>query len=474
MMIRPMHRKLKTLTLAAVLQAAALSSFGFSMLGPYDSWQEPRIGYAAAYQIGGPMNLGEEYRWNIKTVYYGYDQSYLQFFGQEGVNAAERAFAILNALPPVSQMSSNLSEFPLDTRRNNSTAAALNLLDVGATTLESVLELMGLASPEDFVWTLRSRVELQNPARTNYAVIKRNFDPVTLLPSSYVNGTLYTYFISDPQSPQIADAFEVQVDPLQFGFTSVASGLATLGDYYTGLTRDDVGGLRHLYGNAYPLEHWHVETLPLGTTGSSGGSPWTPIGGGGTGLISFVDQAVRPGVDKVTFVRGQYDSIIGSFIALTNIWTDTYISNGVARSQTVQRAVLNPDILFLVEDLGINDDGSPVLFRRSDTAGWNNNDAINGSSTLAGPGVIDGPVFFRFSPIGSYYVNQDPFFADEYSFLAAGVVWGSFDGTTNPPVVFPNGTSIQQYQSQVVYGGFGADGSPWTIPNSFIIVTNTP
>ena len=477
MMIRPMHRKFKTLSLAAVLSAAAFSSFGFSMLGPYDSWQVERIGYNVGSDIGGPMNLGEEYRWNIKTVYYGYDQSFLQYFGNEGVNAAERAFAMLNALPPVSQMSSNLTEFPLDTRRQNPTAAALNLVDIGTVTLQFTLEHLGLAEPERYTWTLRSRVTLSNPSRTNYAVIKRNFDPVTLTPSSFVNGTLYTYVIIDPETPQIADAVELQVDPLQFGYTAVASYSAFSGDYYTGLTRDDVGGLRHLYGNAYPLEHWHVETLPLGTTGagtgSSGGSPWDPVGGGGFTLGSFVDQAIRPGVDKVNFVRGQYDSIIGSFIAITNVWTDTYISNGVARSQSVQRAIIAPDIVLQVEDLGIDPEGIPIFATRTDTAPGINNDAINGSSQQAGPGVIQGPAIFSFSSVGPYYFNQNPFSLDEYSSIP-GLVWGSFDGTTNPPVVFPVGTSIQQYQQQVIYGGFGADGSPWTIPNSFIIITNTP
>jgi len=49
--------------------------------------------------IGAPMNLGEEYRWNIRTVTYGFDESFLNYFGQKGVDAVNQAFAIFNGLP---------------------------------------------------------------------------------------------------------------------------------------------------------------------------------------------------------------------------------------------------------------------------------------------------------------------------------------------------------------------------------------
>lgn len=468
-----MLANLKSTLVAVAVFGTVVSASAFSMLGPYDSWQVERIGYNLGGDSGGPMNLGEEYRWNVKTVYYAYDQSFLQYFGVAGTNAVEKAFAMMNALPPVSQMSADLSEFPLDSRRVNYTASALNLVDMSAWTLETIVEEMGLAEPDRWTWCLRSRVTSSNPDFTNYAVIKRNFDPVTLQPSSFVNGVLYSYQILD--SPTVADAFEVQLDPLQSPYTSVASQFSFVGDYYTGLTRDDVGGLRHLYGSTNPLEHWHVETLPAGTLsgGGTSGSPWGIPGGTNTASLSnFVNQAVRPGVEKVTFQSGQYDSIIGAFIAVTNVWTDTYISNSTAVSQTVQRVINQPDILIVAEDLGTAD-GYPVFFIRTDTSGWNNNDAINGATTLAGPGTIEGPISFRYSKVGPYFMNQDPFLLDEFNQLSTGLVWGSFDGTTNAPIVFPSGTSIQAYQAQVIYGGYNNDGSPWTIPNSLVVTTNT-
>src|SRR5439155_706987 len=114
------------------------------------------------------------------------------------------AFAILNALPAFSKMSTKLDEFPLDTRRVNYRASALSLLDLKSTALGMLTEELGLASPDRYVWALRERRVIVN--LPFYLVIKRNFDPVTLAPSSYVNGVLYTYGIV--KLPVIPDAWD--------------------------------------------------------------------------------------------------------------------------------------------------------------------------------------------------------------------------------------------------------------------------
>ena len=44
--------------------------------------------------IGGPMNLGEEYRWNVPIITYGFDEAFLNFFGTNGVLEVEKAIAI--------------------------------------------------------------------------------------------------------------------------------------------------------------------------------------------------------------------------------------------------------------------------------------------------------------------------------------------------------------------------------------------
>jgi len=465
---------------------AVCSASAFALLGPYTAWQTAEIGYnPLGTDIGGPMNLGEEFRWNIPTIYYGYDESFLNYFGAEGTNAIEKAIAILNALPAMSQTSSNLTEFPLDTKRINYTASSLRLRDLKSTTLATLLEELGLASPERYTWTLRTRLE--DPLR--YLVVKRNFDPVTFSPSSFVNGTLYTYIVQDPVDTNTAsgltatyaDAIEIKADPIETGYSAVAAGADDIyqgylrpGEFYTGLTRDDVGGLRYLYRNSnYQLENLLPGTGSAGTTGS----PWEPIGGGGTnnvGTNSAVDLAVRPGVDKITFTQGKYDSLVGAFITTTNKYTDYYVSNSVMRSQSVQRVLTAPDILFQAEDLGSYDDiATPIFWTRSDTAGWVNNDAINGQAALDGPGVISPQVVISYSKIGPYFLNVAPnFVTEENSFQGAS--WANFDGSTNDPVVFPVGTTIQELEQQVLFGGGGGPSGVWTIPNSLGVVTNAP
>jgi hypothetical protein len=462
-----MRRPFQRLLLALMIAGAANSAKAFSLLGPYASWQTPELSYNVLNtDVGGPMNLGEEYRWNIKTVTYGIDESFLNYFGQRGVDELNKAIAILNNVPTFSSMSSNLAEYPMDTRRSNYRASALPLLDLKSHALATLVEEMGLASPDRYVWTLRARTVINSIPY--YTVIKRNFDPVTWAPSSYVNGVLYTYIIQEFTAPinPWADAVEVIVDPLAQGYTAVVSaaddtlwgpGLG-FGEFFVGLTRDDVGGLRYLYRPT----NYNIEDLIPGTTGGGlfigggGGDPWAPPGGGGGGggfggSNNVVTVALRPGVNHITFQQGQYDSLFGNFITLTNQYQDTYVTNSTLATQTTERILTQPDILFAAEDIGLTTIGTPVGWVRTDTSGWINNDALNGQAALAGPGVISPQIVITFSKIGPWLYN-DPSFVDESNPLITGFVWGSFDGTTNAPIVYPIGSSIQDLERQVLGG----------------------
>ena len=467
-MICPMMRYLQRTFIALAIAGAANSASAFSLLGPFavdgggTVWQVVGIGYQIpGSDIGGPMNLGEEYRWNIKTVTYGFDESFLNYFGAQGTAAVMQAFAFLNALPPVSQMSSDLAEFPLESKRMNYQANALGLLDVKSVALAMLLEELGVASPERYVWTLRSRVTPSAPPRTNYTVIMRNFDPVTSAPSKYVNGTLYTYTIVEftVAGTLVADAEEIPVDPLAFTYTAVVSAAEGgywapglyFGEFFAGLTRDDVGSLRYLYRP----NNYQYENLIPGTTVGSGG-PWTPIyGTNALGSNAVVDLALRPGVDKIVFQFGRNDSIFGNFLTVTNQYTDTYVTNSTLKTQNTQRVLTQPDILFAAEDLGLNLGGQPVLASRS--ANWVDNNALNGQVTLAGPGQIQPQILITFSTIGPWFYHEWPYFLDEANPLTIGAIWGSFDGSTNPPIIYPNSdlyphTSIQDLEQQVLSG----------------------
>jgi hypothetical protein len=266
---------LKTFAWIAVLVAAATASWAFSIGGPFNDtsangtlWQVRDLGYNIGERgdIMGPHNLGEEYRRNIITNYYSYDQSFLDYYGSNGVWNVDQAFAILNSLQPVSSYSTDLSEVPLDTRRDNFRAAALNLFDLKSEILSIMIEQMGLTDPRRYVWCLHNRnAGAACPIGNDYFVIKRNFDIVdsdlnTLQYSSYINGVLFSYFIKEycanpPLGSGLSEALSFPVDPVGLvNFQPVASlgaspttiGLLP-GYFFTGLTRDDIGGLRYLY-----------------------------------------------------------------------------------------------------------------------------------------------------------------------------------------------------------------------------------
>ena len=200
-----MLRSFKRFWVLLLLATSVIWAGAFSLLGPVDTtYQIPAIGYNRfGDDGGGPMNLGEEYRWTIPVITYAFDQSFLDYFGSNGVRAVEQAIAILNGTNifqnvtnltpltgPYSAMSPGLAEFPQNAQRVHLQANALGLFDLKSTTMGVLLEELGLADPERFAWTLRLRDASTTFGFTNYVVIQRNFDPVTFEPSSYVNGTL--------------------------------------------------------------------------------------------------------------------------------------------------------------------------------------------------------------------------------------------------------------------------------------------
>lgn len=117
------------------LALVAPSAAAFSMLGPGESWQDITMGYqkfhyitypSSGWVIHGndfawhPQNWGEEFRWNNKVLYYACDQSFLDYFGAEGVAAVDAAVAVFNNLPNASD--ADLNQFPLEASRINYTA----------------------------------------------------------------------------------------------------------------------------------------------------------------------------------------------------------------------------------------------------------------------------------------------------------------------------------------------------------------
>ena len=256
---------------ALLLLAGGPSAFGFSLLGPTnaEAFQIPAIGYnlsgaATGFgdnggnaDIGTPRNIAEEYRWNTPNLFYAFDANFLGFFGTGGAAQVDAAFAMFNNLSNVSSYSSDLSEWPLNTSRINFTAANLNLLDLKSSTMGLIIEQLGLAQPDRWTWALHDRFPVPGAPCPNidYVVIQRNYDPVTQLFSPMVNDVLYDYVIAElcplnpnPFAPLLADAVEINpdTDRVADNLTAVASQSIIFGQYYTSLTRDDIGGLRYL------------------------------------------------------------------------------------------------------------------------------------------------------------------------------------------------------------------------------------
>lgn len=245
---------MKTILLAGAVVFGLLPSvWAFSPAGPVgnggDSWQSPVIGYGG---LEAPKNIGEEYRRNIPTNYYAFDANFLGFFGSNGVAAVDGAFTIMNNLTNVSSYSADLSEFPLGSRHVNYQAEALGLFDLKSFALGAMVEQAGLADPLQWVWTLHDRFHVGSipcPVGMEYLVVQRNFDYISsplnqLQYSPYVNNVLYSYQILESCPGALAQPFSV--DPLAADYAPVASFAIGWGDFYTGLTRDDVAGLRHL------------------------------------------------------------------------------------------------------------------------------------------------------------------------------------------------------------------------------------
>ena len=668
-----MLRIAKTFGCLALLAFGGQLASGYSLLGPGpnepDTWQVPEIGYMIGGDIGTPKNIGEEYRWNTPFVYYGFDQSFQDYFGSKGVAAVEQAFAVLNGLTNFSKYSADLSEVPLETARVNYRAQALHLYDLKTVALFLVVEELGLTEPDRYVWTLRNRVCTACP-ECSYSVIKRNFDPVNWEPSSYVNGTLYSYVIREICSggPPVAWTDPFTVDPLAFNSYPVTSmGSWGYGQFTTGMTRDDVGGLRYSYrtnnvnwesmssdstfyytntsggqqllitsnltllaaqaltNNAASLQSlypdlnivstaniftniWVTNSTayftnypfdPIGTpphlafltsrtltvqsryrhtfgnlmtfalsngawvmvpvpdvnlltnrdfvtvqTTTVTNSPYDVIGTpphtnitsvtfrtnevsgeffilppslcsiGIIGLqATFINSytnvltsatnatvdttnsqsytqtivnystnhaftyfpveclstnvTLRQGIDHMTFVRGNFDSMVGRFFQpITNVYSQILITNSQLSKAWFRRIVTKPDFLITAADM------LGLVAARTSTPG--NFIDVNKNPGISGPGNIEPNMVLTFNKVGPLLINNYG-----TNFVHGGMnefnattnfIWGSFDGSTNAPVVYPSGSSIANLEAQILFQittGFLPDGREQTAyPNT--------
>ena len=381
------------------------SALGFALLGPIAPWMQETNGvyvYDPVYDIGGPMDIGSGYRWNTPVITYGFDVSFLNYFGAKGVRAVESAMKVFNDLPSASKIV--LTNYPFNSREVNGKAFNHgDFYDLKSQTLSTLLEQLGLAQPGRHIMVLHQ----SNPVLTNYStiglnqvyslgltnyIVMRNFDPQTLSATAYVNQNYYigefiTYRFGTNQTLGISGASDANYVAVaeNNGYGANSDYGLGRGEYFSGLTYDDVGGLRYLL-NARNVAYEKLlpDTVALNSR---------------AGILT--DEAWRPGVEKIIFVRQHASGSPNNFRPLRYRFSDYFYSNNVVMRQLAVRTVYQPDILFSVADNGEGRSTYDIpLDVRSSTAQWQNNAEANGNTNGEGPGVIQPPIKITFHKLG--------------------------------------------------------------------------
>ncbi|HEV7927469.1 MAG TPA: hypothetical protein VGR14_19110, partial [Verrucomicrobiae bacterium] len=467
------------LGLAAAQQAAA-----FTFWGPLEPLQTTDLDYGnpryyyllvelnsglGGVENGGPKNFGEGSRLTTPIITYGFDNTFLEYFGAQGVAAVDSAMKLLNGLPSAS--SANLANFITEQNQPiNFTAQALDMLDLKSTVMWLMVEHMGLLG-ETHVFDLLTRGK-NGPLACDYAysVINRNYDPITYAPSAYVNGQLDTYEIWDGCFIGVNVGATHIIPPLtdpQWTAVATAEGLE-LGGYYLGLTRDDMGGLQILNKKnnyAYLIMDSNSVTSPGLTSAWEAVNATNPI----TGITNFA--GVLGGVEKVTFVKVAFDSLYGTnFGPISYQFSIPYVTNGRLTQLNVKRTITAPDVLFTAANLVIA--GLPNYLPLTRT-----NAFIASGYPIQPGGVVPSTVnpseLITLNNVGPVYYNIDPgFLSQQTSYETPVFNWGSFDGSTNPPIIYPNGSSLAELEQEVVSGtGVSVPIYPWAPVST--INTNT-
>jgi hypothetical protein len=525
-----MMRILKKVICLALGVTFAGSAWGFSTWGPTEGWQTQDLDYGIRYlpflplpnttvyevegpgslgahnvELGGTKNFGQGSRLNVPVITYAYDYTFLSYFGAQGVAAIDAAFAVMNGLPNVSSTSGKLTEFITQGNQQvNYSAEAMRMIDLKSTVMWLLIEHMGLIG-ETHTYDLRERIATGLTGAGScdfyYVVLQRNFDPITYNPSQYVNGTLLTYQIGDLcPGISVADAMEESAQAGTPPFSAVATREALqVGGYYLRITRDDMGGLRYLYrhnryvNEALPADSTaNTNVLAANGAGSITGI-FNPINTNSiTNLITSTNSltnTIAPftgllgGVEKITYVKTPYDSLLGtSFRPRTNHYTIPWVTNGVLINLPVTRTILQPDIIFTAGDLTF---AGPAPFQETvvRSSGFITTSnvspgAVNTEALLVTPSVITPQMVVTFNNSGQVYYNQGTPFADQANAIGVGFIWGSFNGSTNAPIAFPTGASVDAISAEVIGSGpetteIGASYNLTYNPVNTLGITNT-
>jgi hypothetical protein len=245
--------------------------------------------------------------------------------------------------------------------------------------------------------------------------------------------------------------------------------LATLSNILVAVT-NNLGTVTNVLG-PYSSNIVSTSTVTFSTNHVLSVSLCTVSTNGTTNSSSVVGNL--QGIGRVQFVRvsdGNYDYSRGVFYTpITNQYPMVLKRNGQASTVVFQRVVTTPDFLFAAKDMELGSGSSYVhgwaWYRTDLNFNQNNVETIPGGpggATLAGPGTIEPTTStIVYTKVGADFVNIWPSFMNgPGAAYSRYFIWSSFDGTTNTPVIYPNGTSIANLSAESLI-----QISPATLPD---------
>ena len=564
---------IRALLLCIALVALVRPAQAFVLIGLPAPNQTPDRNFTD--DMGAPRDIKQGFRWNIPNLTYSFDASFVTFFGLDGINAVNEAFAAVNdVFIPADGAYSGITAMDLvahgfrsnyNTTAINTTAQNAQVMDVKSLVLGMLVNHMGLGNPHRHAFSINSISTNLAGTQWNFNVVLRNWDPITYTSSANINNVAYSYRLihDSPPSvgvtipPTIMDMEEFTSDISGNAYTAVAGiadafygntalfwtdtpSLYGFGVYYHHdnavggqnkarhtLTYDDAGGLKYLYRTnnfvfesldpsvvlVTPTQFLPITAIPVfpGPTGrlfpdSLGGNqgliprrnlPGLPPGIPTVSVLPaptppvLVDVALRGGQDRMQFTYQPFDSLLGvTFTATNQTWTDVFVStNGqnvvqtgnafaIAQpslkffEQTIGRAVFQPDIIFVADDLGVSPDGVPIAWDRTPGTNWIDNATNNVGAVLlttlpVGPGIIStagAPIQYTFNKIAEGF---EVIWSGEASVVGNTVpysLWGHIFGPgANDMTIFPNNGRMSIIENVV---------APATLPPTVSMVSD--
>jgi hypothetical protein len=192
---------------------------------------------------------------------------------------------------------------------------------------------------------------------------------------------------------------------------------------------------------------------------------------------TFSNVAERQGIDKVSFVRRDFDPVLSRFFnPITNdfdVVSET--TNNIRYVEHFRRIVTRPDIIFAAGDGNLTTAPQvETIDHFSAATAPNFNGSLipanpvppEGPGTMEGPG--GGPIFITFNQTGPTYFNSATGFIDENSAIFY-YQWATFDGSTNAPILYPDAASLAALEQQSFmqispsFMPAGAFGQPFSV-----------